>query len=156
MRGMEIAGSLTFSLHDCIRCSRKDPFWNTYIVHVWFKSTSIEDTFRCDFTSEHPWYLGICNRNEVYKTLWMMMSHSAIWYDSLVIHPATKFMGVYWIHAVRPSIRPSAVDVRMITRILFIRFQFFGICITWVNIFDGIGYEYHTSFNMRIMAGHLT
>ena len=33
--------------------------------------------------------------------------------------------GVYWIHPVRPSVRPSAVGVRMINRILFIEFYFF-------------------------------
>ena len=55
------------------------------------------------------------------------------------------------------SVRLSAVSVRMITWILFTGFQFlFGICITWVKIFDGIEYEHRTSSNMRIMAGHVT
>ena len=33
---------------------------------------------------------------------------------------------------------------------------FFGLCITWVKILDGIEDGHHTSLNMHIMAGHVT
>ena len=43
-------------------------------------------------------------------------------------------MGVYWIHPVRPSFRPSvrlsAIGVRMIIWIFFIRFQFFSVYVS--------------------------
>ena len=51
---------------------------------------------------------------------------------------------------------PSWVlGVRMITWIVFIGFKFFGICITWVKILDGIEDGHHNSLNMRLMAGHV-
>ena len=58
---------------------------------------------------------------------------------------------------VRLSLRMSAISVRMITRILFIGFNFFFcICITWVQILDGIECGCHTSLNMCIMANLVT
>ena len=88
--------------------------------------------------------------------------------ELIVIPPATKLRGVYWIHPVRlsvclsvcPSVRPSVrpwVGVRMITLILFSGFKnFFFTYITWVKILHGMEYQRPTSLNMRILADHVT
>ena len=92
-------------------------------------------------------------------------------YFTIIIPPATKFRGVYWIHPVRPSVCPSVclsvcpsvcpsvrpwVGVRMITLILFSGFKHFFTYITWVKILHGIEYQRPTSLNMRIQADHVT
>ena len=86
----------------------------------------------------------------------------------LLYPPQRSWGGVYWIHPVRPSVRPSVclsvrpsvrpwVGVRMITLILFSGFKiFFFTYITWVKILHGIEYQRPTSLNMRILADHVT
>ena len=58
------------------------------------------------------------------KTKYMIFHQIKNDISSLVIPPATKLRGVYWIHPVRPSVCPSTVGVRMITWIIFTGFQF--------------------------------
>ena len=65
--------------------------------------------------------------------------------DSL-LYPATKLMGVYWIHPVRPSvcpsIRPPGVGVQVTT--FFIGYQFY-------LVYVSLGWRYWTLMNMSVI-----